>query len=448
MVTKPVMVTAPLVVALYDRAYFARSWGAVWRSRSGPYLALAATWPFLALVLGRPNESAATAGFAMPDVGFWEFLRTQPGVVLHYLRLVVWPRPLVLDYGWPVAHDAVAIVAPTLVLAALGAATAWAWRRQPAVGFLGVAFSLTLAPSASVIPIRDLAFEHRMYLPLAPLAVLAVVGVRLGAGRWVRGRVPAGRAALAVVTVVVALLAFVTVARNRTYASAITMWSDVVAQRPANARAQSNLGQSLNEAGRSADAIAPLEAALRLDPGYVDAHLNLGNALANVGRDDAAASHYAEALRLDPSVAKAHNSWGVVLRRQRRFADAESHYRAALHSDPNLAEAENNLGVVLMDLGRPDEARVHYARALELAPGYAEVASNFGNLLLREGKAAEAVPYYRRAIRLAPKIAEVHLNLALALNAVGQREEARAAVGEAVRLKPELQSYARNAGLM
>jgi protein O-mannosyl-transferase len=448
MVTKPVMVTAPIAVMLYDRVFLARSWRELWRSRGVLYLALAGTWLCLVLVVGRPNESAQTAGFAMQDVSFWEFLRTQPGVVLHYLRLVVWPHPLVLDYGWPVANDAVAIVAPTLVLAALGAVTAWAWKRCPSVGFLAVAFFLTLAPSSSVIPIRDLAFEHRMYLPLAPLAVLAVVGVRWVAGHWIRGRAAAERVALAVVAVLVIALTLTTIARNRDYASAITMWSDVVAKRPANARAQSNLGQSLDEAGRSADAIAPLEAAVRLNPGFVDAHLNLGNALANQRRDDAAALHYAEALRLDPSTAKAHNSWGVVLRRQGKLAEAESHYRAALRLNPDLAEAENNLGVVLMDLGRIDEAREHYTRALELAPRYAEVASNFGNLLLREGKAAEAVPYYRRAIRISPAIAEVHLNLALALAATGQREEARAAVEEAVRLKPELRTYARNAGLL
>ena len=105
MLCKPVMATAPIVVLLYDRAFLAGSFGGAWRARRGLYVGLFATWTILVVLLaGQEHESAATAGFAMRDVSLAEFARSQPGVVLRYLWLVVWPHGLVLDYGWPPAH--------------------------------------------------------------------------------------------------------------------------------------------------------------------------------------------------------------------------------------------------------------------------------------------------------------------------------------------------------
>ena len=38
---------------------------------------------------------------------------------------------------------------------------------------VAISFFFILAPSSSIVPIADLAFEHRMYLPLAAVIVLA-----------------------------------------------------------------------------------------------------------------------------------------------------------------------------------------------------------------------------------------------------------------------------------
>ena len=98
-------------------------------------------------------------------------------MILHYLRLAFWPHPLVLDYGWPVAQTVGEILPGAIVVGGL------AWRRPsmpcwrgPAWGFLGAWFFLILAPTSSVMPLADLAFEHRMYLPLAAVVTVTVLG--------------------------------------------------------------------------------------------------------------------------------------------------------------------------------------------------------------------------------------------------------------------------------
>ena len=102
---KEVMATAPIVVLLYDRCFLSGSFREALRRRLTLYLGLAATWAILgALLIAYPWGGTTGAGFGLAAAGPWQYARTQPGVILHYLRLSVWPNSLCLDYGWPIAR--------------------------------------------------------------------------------------------------------------------------------------------------------------------------------------------------------------------------------------------------------------------------------------------------------------------------------------------------------
>jgi hypothetical protein len=169
--SKEVMVTAPLVVLLYDRIFIATSFMEIFRKRSGLYAGLAATWLvlLLAIAMSRPEDT----GGVNPTVGAaWNYALTQFAVIVHYLRLSVWPSPLVLDYAWPLADNVSEVLPwPRLSWRCL-AATIFGLARQPWLGFWGAWFFIILAPTSTVLPIADPAFEHRLYLPLAALAVM------------------------------------------------------------------------------------------------------------------------------------------------------------------------------------------------------------------------------------------------------------------------------------
>lgn len=444
--SKPVIATAPIAVLLYDRVFLTGSWRQALRARAVLYAGLAASWAVLAWVLAGPHESATTAGFSMSDLTPFEYARSEPRVIVRYLRLAFWPRGLVLDYGWPVASGVAAIVLPALLLAGLGALTVWLFRRRSELGFLGASFFLALAPSSSVIPIKDLAFEHRMYLPLAALIASTVVGGERLVRRAVSGELWQVRIAAGLTAALVVTLGALTIARNRDYRSAVVMWTDVVGKRPANPRARNNLGDALFDEGRVAEAAAQLREALRLDRAYPDAHNNLGRALAAQGEYADASAHYLEALRLKPDYPEAWNNLGAALAEEKRYGEAEAHYAQALRLKPDYPEARNNLGVALAGQGRYVEAEAQYAQALRLRPDYAEAYSNVGNVLARQGRVAEAVSQYLQALRISPEFAQVHYNLGLALAAQGRREEAKAHFAEAVRLRPDLDAARRESG--
>jgi len=175
MACKESMVTAPVMVALYDRAFVFGSLKEAFARRWRLYAGLGATWVVLVLLLlgGARNHSA---GFSA-GVGVWTYLLNQTVMIVRYLYLTVWPWSLVSIYGWPASLTLADALPQAAAVCALLAATVVAMFRWPSLGFAGCWFFLTLAPTSSVVPIAtEVGAERRMYLPLVALITFAVVG--------------------------------------------------------------------------------------------------------------------------------------------------------------------------------------------------------------------------------------------------------------------------------
>jgi tetratricopeptide (TPR) repeat protein len=156
-------------------------------------------------------------------------------------------------------------------------------------------FFLILAPTSSLIPVIDPAVEHRMYLPLASIVTLVVIGGWHLLRRPTTLETGSGRLALVAALTVVSLLGTLTIRRNEAYRTAVTIWRSVLAQRPHNFRARHNLGMALAEEGRLAEAVTQYTEALRLRPELAITHNNLGNVLVRQARAKEALPHYVEA---------------------------------------------------------------------------------------------------------------------------------------------------------
>ena len=312
-----------------------------------------------------------------------------------------------LDYGWPLAKSAGEILAPGLVLATIAAVTLRESLRLRALGFLGLWFLLVLAPSSSLFPINDPAFEHRMYLPLVAPIVLVVVGgyeilvLRLGLRR--------AAAALAILAVIAS--SALTIRRNRDYRSEIAIWSDVVAKRPSSPRGNMNLGRALLRVHEAAGAMPHLENAVRMAPRYPEARNNLGAALAEQGRLDDAMAEFRAALGLVPSMTDARVNLERALLRQARYEEARAQCDVLVREQPGDQELHADLGTALVGLGRQAEAVAAYEQALRLGPGSAQIHNNLGIALVRLGRNDEAVAHFREALRLQPDFTPARQNL-------------------------------------
>jgi protein O-mannosyl-transferase len=353
---KEVMVAAPLVVWIADATFVAGGFGAALRARRAYYAGLAATWGVLALLVFAGGQRHATGLDLDLGVTPLQYLWTQSRAILLYLRLALWPHPLALYYDWKPAAALTDAWPSVAVVTALCLATAYGVARRLPVAFAGAAFFLVLAPTSSVLPIpTELVAERRMYLPLAAVLALVVLGThRLlvrATGEAARrvGPALAGAAAVAL-----GAAAFARVADYRTEES---IWRDTVAKAPQSALVRNNYGRALANLGRQDEAIAQYREGLRLAPGDARTWAKLGNALAEQGKLAEAVDAYRAALRHEPTDEKTHNNLARVLLRVGDLPGAIAHLQEAVRLDPSYALGRLNLAKLLANAGRFEEAR-------------------------------------------------------------------------------------------
>ncbi len=407
--------------------------------RMAPFFAIAA---LLAAVNVWCQARLSEQPFRTAD--FIQRLDAAAGVLWFYLAKALLPIHLLLVYPqWHVQTSNVlwwlpllAVVIMTAVLRRHLHSPYANWVRP--ILFAGAFFCISLLP---VLGFTDVGFmEYSLvadhYLYIALIAVLALVAA--GFSVWHdQARGPFRSAAMVAAVALVSTFALASWQQNRLYDNAITLYQATLNDNPDCWMVQNNLGSALIDVGRLPEAIAHLQKALRLTPGFAQAHFNLGTALHYSGRLPEAIEQFEQALQLKPNYSQAHNNLGNLLRQAGQLPAAIEHYQQALLLDPDYAEAHNNLGIALASLGKLSDAIVQYQVALKLNPDYLDAYNNLGNALVKSNRLQEAIQQYQLALRRNPNYSEAHANLAAALAGVGQLPEAIQQYQLALQLKPD-----------
>jgi tetratricopeptide (TPR) repeat protein len=441
---KEVMVSAPIVVLLYDRTFSAGSFRDALRRRWGLYLGLAATWFILVrsvLEAFGPHVTVAGAGFGISSVTPLLYAQSQFGVILHYLRLAFWPTGLCLDYFWPIARSAREIAPGAAVVGILLAATVWALVRRPGWGFIGALFFLVLAPTSSIMPIQDLAVEHRMYVPLAAVVAAVVVAAFLLVRRLDLGV----GALLALCAAGAVALGIATYRRNADYRTTRSIYEDTVAKRPENPRAWVSLGAEKGRAGEYDEALKCFDRALKLPGDDAWAYDARGIVYQNLHRYEDALRDFNRAMALKQNFANAYNDRSNLYIAMGRFQLAVDDCDHAIGLEPYNARPYNNRGLALASLQRYEEALRDYDQALARNRNLHETYFNRALAFAALGRDELALRDYSQSIALKPQFAEGYRGRALVYDKMNRRAEALKDLDRAVALSPDspLAHYSR-----
>jgi Flp pilus assembly protein TadD len=408
---KETIAVVPILVIAWDRAFVFPSVGAAFRARWRLYAALSSVWILLAINLVR-NGQTFSAGFATAGVTPWVYLLNQPAIVLQYLKLVIWPAGFVNYYGWPVQNLTVTQVWPAgiviVALLALGVIAIWKW---PRAGFAGLWFWLILAPTSSIIPIAtEVGAERRMYLPVAALLALLVVGGAALARRY-RISMSAAAASLAIVA---GLLSWRTIERNREYSTPLRLAETTLARWP-SPNAHNMMGVELAAAGRHQEAVVHLREAAK---GYPTSHYFLGSELLTLKQHDEAIAELQAFVEAEPNLvatgrARLMMATAFIAKRDPARAIAEA--ERVLAADPNNADAHGMLANLLAEKQEFAAAVPHYQRFLAARPGNAAAWTGLGVALVAAGDLRTAVSAFQRAADLEPGNPQYQSNLARAI---------------------------------
>lgn len=432
LLSKPMLVTLPLLLLLLDEWPLGSHSRAGWTSRVReklPLIALAVASAAVTFVVQQAGQAVRTAE-AFPLAA-----RLQNAVVscVAYLAKTLWPTHLAAFYPYPQSIPSEQWLGALAVLIAMTAAvvrwrTRWPWLLTGWGWFL-----VSLLPVIGIVQVGAQARADRyMYLPMVGLAIMAAYFEDVSRP--------------AIVIAVALLCAALTLRQAAHWRDSETLWRHALAVTEANYFAEHNLGAALLETpGREAEAIAHLESSLRIKPDSASVHTDLGTAYTHLpdGRDRAIAQ-YRAALRIDPSLAIPRSNLCAALG---DVAECE----AAVRATPDSPDARNNLGAALAKAGRQPEAAAEFEVALRLRPDYSEARANLQRLqsspadlefqqglsLARAGRLADAVIHFEAALRLDPKHAEAHNNLGFALVQLpGRTAEAMQHFEAALRLNP------------
>lgn len=413
---KEIMVSAPLLVILYDRLFVVDSFRQAFRTRWGLYAGLLATLALIPFNLSHADfHRPALVG--QDQLNSWDHLKTQSQVLTLYLRLALWPHPLILDYfGWD-AHPSLASVIPNalLILALLGV-TAYGVQRVKPAAYAGAWFFLILAPTSSVLPLpTEIATERRMYLPLMGIVALVVLAIY----RFVESRPSLQRGAVGVLSLVLLAEIGRTYWRNGDFNDPVNLWLDVAARRPNNARAFDNLAYEFLGRGDDASARQCFLEAIRLNPHNFKGMNNLATILMREGRDDEAMSYLQQALAVQPGYASPHLNLGRIHYKRGDLAAAEREIRESLTLQPDRVDSQVALAQVMNARGQFAEAERLCRAALQLDPQSASAYDQLGFAFAGSNNWADALRAFRTALGLAPNDTEYATHLAWHMAAAG-----------------------------
>jgi len=243
----------PILVLAYD-AWILRDPG--WTRRAARVYAPAT----LAVVIATAWHITGARIAAVPPRGPFTNLLTEALVVWRYVGMLLVPhgQGIVHQVRWVASASSPVGLAALAALIACTAAAIASRRSHPLAAFGLVWFLAVLAPTTSLIPVRDAMAEHRLYLAATGLFLAAAsVLARPLADRGVLRAIGAG---------VLLVLALATYRRNVLWSDPMRLWEESVALSPNAWQAHWGYAELLREIGRCDRAAPEYEAVLRLHP--------------------------------------------------------------------------------------------------------------------------------------------------------------------------------------
>jgi tetratricopeptide (TPR) repeat protein len=467
LLSKPISATLPLILFLWElllgaeRATWRETLASLLRDR-GRRLWKLVPYGLITVIYMTVRQLLFTAPFGGEQPirpTFVHYLTQTKALVFYYLKLALFPAGLNADLAYPVSSSPLdpRVLVALAVFLVLGVLL-WRFRRERLFVFWTLWFPVCLLVTTYGVVLRQVVNEHRVYLSLVGVCVVA--GMLLGraaelfplrVGDTRVGRESGRYLVLTAAAALIVAFGLTTHARNAVWSSELTLWENA-AKHGGTWRAHMNYALALENADRPDEALAEFRRALELGP-YAYAHLNLGLAYLRRGDNDAGLQHLQTAVELWPTSPEAHLYLAHGLQVHGREAETEAELRRALELRPNYIMAHERLGALYEKQGRWSEALVTFERLHEIDPGQSGVRERIESARARIGddtaaQVAVAVAEigqgdYARAIeRLEtlnaqePGSPEVLFNLGFAHQRAGNAEAAARAYEQLLALDP------------
>lgn len=310
----------------------------------------------------RVLQHATTAGFAIKDFTWYQYFFTECRAIFVYIRLYLLPVGQNADYDFPISRTILdhGAIAGLLALVALAAAAIYYRRRYPLASYGLLAFLILLAPTSSIVPIKDPIAERRIYLAMPGLLLITVDALRRTKADY--------RKLSAVLALVLLVAAVVTYNRNQVWSNNIALWQDTLQKSPGKPRAHFQLAYAYYSQGRCDLALSEYEKVSQLQPVSYDLLIDWALAYDCAQQPDQALGKLRDASHIEPT-AHVYSLIGMVYAKQARWGEALETLDTAQKIDPNFVMTYVYRGGIHTSVKQFELAVGDFERALQIDPG-------------------------------------------------------------------------------
>ncbi len=345
---------------------------------AAPYVAAASLYLVVRIrVLG-------TMGQMVTPLPLTTHLATIPSVLASYLRILLWPAGLSVEYHTPYVQQLTGpgFFLPAAVVASfVGLLVAWSLRSRRAA-FASIWLALPLLPALDLpVFFRDeIVHDRYLYLPSIGFALLVGLAlVQLSSKLEFRGRLSLKAAAVALA----GLMGVGTWYYQRFWKDNFTLFSRALQISPANLIALNNTANELADRGQWTESLNLYQRALAIDPTYWQAVSNAGYCLYRLGRFKEAEQYLTRAISLTPGDSSEYVYLGMTYFKTGRLDEAERNVRHALALQPDGRGYHLALGVILAEKGQLQEALNEFRAEQSAFPDEAAAAAEIEEITRR-----------------------------------------------------------------
>ena len=388
---------------------------------------------------------------SMDNLGISIYLLTEfKVIVFYYIKMIFFPFNQNIDPDFPVAHgitDAgVALSLGVIVLCLF--AGIYFYKKNRLIAFGIFWFFITLLPTSSILPLRDTATEHRLYLPLAGFIMTIPLYLNQFIVRYKKSSFKQLTYFILPVFLLIIVFSTLTVKRNFVWKDEKSLWSDAAEKSPRLSRPFTNLGEAYEKKAAYQKAIDSLKKAISLAPDDEYAHNNLGTVYGKLNQFDLAIKEYLHVLEVNDKFTEAHYNLGKSYEMKGMLDEAVQEYLKTIRQQHDFYQAYFNLASIYSKRKSYKEAISTYQEFLEYKPLYPAAYFELGKIYIKTKKTDMAFSYFSKALKLDSSYVPARIALGNIFMMRGSYDDAEEFFQQVLKLDPDNIAAHNNLGLI
>lgn len=342
-------------------------------------------------MLGLQQLFGVKTSYLGEEISNYNYFITQFLVIAKYLQLFIYPYNLNFDYDWRVINSfwSIAVILPLILHLCIFAATYYIFKKNRLAAFGIIWIYVTLAVESTIIPIEDIIFEHRMYLPMFGFSIFLISS----ALSFIKEK------HLKAIIITIAAWALINSAftfyRNMIWDNPISLWSDVIKKSPEKTRAHIFLAHAYINNNELEKAISVYTEAIRKAPDKKSAYMGRAVAYFSMGQYDKAIEDYTQAIKNDaddPFLFEDRAKTYIALKQYHLAVEDLKHIENS-KNHRNKAMVYYYLGEANMHLGNFEEAMKYTRLSLQINQNHSNSIKQLINIALKMEDFQSAIEY-------------------------------------------------------